>query len=71
MIPDTVLMGILLATGSLLFFGVLHQAWSGLARQRRSPASRRAHKIVGYSVIVLALLHVPLGVLDAVEVLFA
>lgn len=69
MIPDTVLMGTLLVTGSLLFVGVVHQVWSGLLRSRQSPSTRRAHKIVGYSVLALALLHLPLGVLDAIEVL--
>ncbi|MDO9108330.1 MAG: hypothetical protein Q7U89_04975 [Coriobacteriia bacterium] len=70
MIPETVLMGILLVSGMLLFAGVVHQVWSGLTRQRLSPASRLAHKIVGYAVLALVLLHLPLGVLDAVEVLF-
>ncbi|MDZ4063286.1 MAG: hypothetical protein U1E22_01350 [Coriobacteriia bacterium] len=69
MIPDKVLMGTLLVTGILLFAGVAHQVWSGLTRQRRSPTSRRAHKVVGYSVLALALLHLPLGILDAIEVL--
>lgn len=68
MIPDKVLMGILLVTGTLLFAGVVHQVWSGITRHRRSPASRRAHKIIGYSVLALVLLHLPLGVLDAIEV---
>lgn len=62
--------GILLVTGILLFVGVAHQVRSGLTRQRRSPASRRAHKIIGYAVLLLALPHMPLGVIDAVEVLF-
>ena len=67
MIPDKVLMGILFVTGTLLFAGVVHQVWSGITRNRRSPASRRAHKIIGYCVLALALLHLPLGVLDVIE----
>lgn len=67
MIPDNVLMGVLLVTGTLMFAGVVHQVWSGILRHRGSPASGHAHKIIGYSVLVLALLHLPLGVLDAIE----
>lgn len=70
MIPDKVLMGMLLVTGTLLIAGVVHQAWSGITRHRRSAASRRAHKFVGYAVLALALVHLPLALIDVVQVFF-
>lgn len=52
---------------ALLFAGIAHQVWSGTTRHRRSPVSRRAHKIIGYAVLVVALVHLPFGVLDIIE----
>lgn len=67
---EKVLMGTLLLTGLLLFSGLIHQLITGL-RKRRGNAEARgtAHRVVGYALIVFALVHLPLGVLDAMEVL--
>ena len=64
-------MGTLAVTGVLLLAGIVHQVWSGTTRHRRSPVSRRAHKIIGYSVLVVALVHLPIGVLDIIETFVA
>lgn len=67
---EKALMGTLLATGLLLFSGLVHQLTTGLRiRQRDAQAQRGRHRVVGYALVVLALAHLPLGVLDAMETL--
>jgi uncharacterized membrane protein SpoIIM required for sporulation len=60
---------ILLVSGLMLAAGIGFQLITGMRMHRPGSQSRRkSHKVIGYSVIVLSLLHMPFGILDFVEV---
>ncbi len=67
---DQVLMLVLLVSGLILAAGVTFQLVTGMRMHRPGSQSRRkSHKLVGYSVMALSLLHLPLGILDFVRTL--
>lgn len=67
---EQLVMGTLLLTGLILFSGLVHQLVTGLRlRQHDAKTHRGRHRVIGYTLVVLALVHLPLGVLDAMEVL--
>jgi uncharacterized iron-regulated membrane protein len=65
---DQVLMLVLLVSGLILAAGVTFQLVTGMRMRRPGSQSRRkSHKVIGYSVMALSLLHLPLGILDFVR----
>lgn len=68
---ERALMGTLLVTGLFMFSGLIFQLITG-PRMREPDAQmrRRAHRVVGYSLVALSLLHLLLGVPNAMEAFF-
>ncbi len=65
---DQVLMLVLLVSGLMLAAGITFQLVTGMRMHRPESQSRRkSHKVIGYSVMTLSLLHLPFGIFDFVE----
>jgi uncharacterized iron-regulated membrane protein len=66
---DQVLMLVLLVSGLTLAAGVTFQLVTGMRMHRPgSQPRRKSHKVIGYCVVALSLLHLPFGILDFVAV---
>jgi len=66
---DEVLMLVLLVSGLTLTAGITFQLVTGMRMHRPGSESRRKwHKVIGYSVVTLGLLHLPFGILDFLAV---
>jgi hypothetical protein len=71
MLSDKILMGSLLVTGLIVAAGLAFQLTTGMRMRRAGSMPRRkAHKAVGYALIAISVIHLPLGVLDVVQVFF-
>jgi len=70
-VNDKILMGSLLVTGLFVAAGLTFQLSTGMRmRKAGSMPRRRAHKAVGYALIAISVVHLPLGILDVVQVFF-
>lgn len=67
-VSDQVLMSIQLVTGLYMTGGLAFQLWTGM-RMHRADSQRRQglHKLVGYSVLIVAAPHLPIGILDVLK----
>ncbi|TDB37863.1 MAG: hypothetical protein D9V44_07380 [Actinobacteria bacterium] len=65
---DQVLMLVLLVSGLMLATGITFQIITGMRMHRPGSSPRRkSHRVIGYSVVALSLVHLPFGILDFVE----
>jgi cytochrome b len=67
-LSDQVRMGLLLVSGLIMTGGLAFQLTTGMRMRRSGSASRRkTHRLVGYVLIAVVLLHLPFGVIDTLQ----